>query len=227
MIYQKGQNILCSENLFYDYTTEAETVHALQGVSCCFDSGKIYSITGRSGSGKTTFLSLLAGFDRPLSGNVLLCGKSIYEIGLENYRKNNIGMIFQSYYLIPQLTAIENVLLALEFSSIPKNKRLEKAIKNLCDVGITAEKHNKRVTHLSGGEQQRVAIARAIACEPSILLADEPTGNLDTENSNIIIDMLCQIAHDYNKCVIIVTHSNEIAATTDINYHMCDGRIIH
>jgi len=221
-----GKFLLYSDNLFYDYTTEAETVHALRGVTCGFDQGKVYSITGRSGSGKTTFLSLLAGFDRPLSGDIFFSGSSIYESGLDSYRKKNIGMIFQSYCLIPQLTAIENVLLALEFSSVPKSERFDSACKMLCDVGITAEKHNKRVTHLSGGEQQRVAIARATACRPSILLADEPTGNLDSENSGIIIDMLVQIAHKQNKCVIIVTHSEEIASAADVNYRMCDGRIV-
>lgn len=217
--------LLCAKDLFYDYKTEAEAVHALRGVSCCFEAGRIYAVTGRSGSGKTTFLSLLAGFDHPLSGDILLRGDSIYRIGLKTYRKNNIGMIFQSYYLIPQLSALENVLLALEFSAIPKNQHKETAVRRLLDVGITEEKHKKRVTHLSGGEQQRVAVARAIACNPTILLADEPTGNLDTENSRVILELLLRCAHIEQKCVIVVTHSEEIAAQTDVQLRMRDGRL--
>jgi len=214
------------EDVHFDYRTEAEAVHALRGVSCAFEEGRIYAITGRSGCGKTTFLSLLAGFDKPLSGTVSYKGRPVSEIGLAEYRRQNVGMIFQSYYLIPQLTAIENVLLALEFTKIPKKERREIAREHLLKVGITEEKHKKRVTHLSGGEQQRVAIARSIAAEPSILLADEPTGNLDTENGQIVLDILIRLAHERGKCVILVTHSEEIASMADVRLRMQDGRFV-
>lgn len=210
------------ENVTYDYASKAGVVHALRGVSVTFEAARMYAITGRSGSGKTTLLSLIAGLDVPLSGCITVNGTDISALDRDKYRRGNIGMVFQSYYLLPQLTAAENILLSAEI-----NKRKKKPNVNalLETVGLTNFHGKKRATQLSGGEQQRIAIARAIAAEPQIILADEPTGNLDNENSKNIITLLRRLAHEQGKCVIVVTHSEEIAAEADIRYHMSDGEL--
>ncbi len=179
------------KNVIYDYSSRAGVVHALRGVSVKFETGLLYAITGRSGSGKTTLLSIIAGLDVPKSGSVLFRGCDVSTFDRDKYRRENIGMIFQSYYLLPQLTAAENIKLSTEI-----NKKKAPDIKALLElVGLTEFHGRKRVTQLSGGEQQRVAIARAIASDADIILADEPTGNLDNENSKNIIGRLKKLAH--------------------------------
>ncbi len=213
------------KDVSYDYELRSGKVHALKNVTAEFDTGKMYAVTGRSGSGKTTLLSLIAAFDVPLSGEILYNGVSISSEKPSVYRRKNIGMIFQSYNLIHHLTALENVMLSLEIThSDPKNRK-NTAQEILRRVGIKDELFDKRPLTLSGGEQQRVAIARAIAADSQIILADEPTGNLDNENSENIIGLLKSLAHERDKCVIVVTHSEDIAAEADIGYHMSNGMI--
>jgi len=210
-------------NVTYDYLTKAGIVHALRGVDLKLEEGKLYAITGRSGSGKTTLLSLMAGLGTPSSGAIFVNGVNLAQVDRDRFRREHIGMIFQAYYLLPQLTAAENILLSCE---IGKKKQKPDVNTLLQEVGLSSFHGKKRSTQLSGGEQQRVAIARAIAADAPILLADEPTGNLDNENSRNIIEILKKMAHEKGKCVVVVTHSEEIAKEADVRYHMSDGTIV-
>ena len=208
--------------LAYRYSSPAGYIEAVKKADFIFTPGKTYAIMGRSGSGKTTLLSLIAGLDLPWKGEILFCGKSLTEMDRHKYRRENVGMIFQSYNLLPQLTALENVILSLELSGFSGDKK-SKAMELLESVGLSAIHAAKRSTKLSGGEQQRVAIARAIASNPPVLLADEPTGNLDSENSQHIIDLINQLAHKNNTICIIITHSSEVAEQCDVILTMKDG----
>ena len=214
--------ILEITNLSYDYITKAGRVHAVKEATASFDTGVVYAIVGRSGSGKSTLMSLMAGLDVPKEGKILYEGVELASIDRDRYRREHVGMIFQSYYLLPQLTAVENVELALELSKYAGNRR-ERAMEMLSLVGITKEQFRKRSPEFSGGEQQRIAVARAIAADPSVILADEPTGNLDNENSLNIVGILGDLAHRFGKCVIIITHASEVAERADLTLHMNDG----
>ena len=183
------------------YTYDGKT-YVLKDFSCAFEKGKVYAIVGKSGAGKTTLLSLLAGLDKLSEGKILFDGKDITNIDKYNYRSNDVGVVFQSYNLLPKFTARENVELSMDLS--------KKKVANKKEVAA-----NRRVLKISGGQQQRVAIARAIAYEPSIVLADEPTGNLDPENQDAIMEIFKSIAHNDNKCVIIVTNSQDVAKQAD------------
>ncbi len=196
----------------YYYQDGDQRRYILKETSVSFEKGTFYAILGQSGSGKTTFLSLISALDSPKSGQVLYEGTDIEKIGHENYRRDDISIIFQSYNLIPYLSAVENVLvpMAITKNQLPDNQR-EVAYNLLDYIGITKEKADRLVNQLSGGEQQRVAIARALATNVDIILADEPTGNLDEEMEQEIIDIFKELAHVHNKCVIVVTHANEIA----------------
>ena len=217
--------ILCVENLSYDYVTKAGLVHAVKEATAEFEEGKMYAIVGRSGSGKSTLISLLAGLDEPKTGEIYINGEPLSQMDRDKFRRENVGMIFQSYYLLPQLTARENVELSLELAKKTENKK-KLANELLEQVGLTEFHGKKRAVQLSGGEQQRVAIARAIAPNPPIILADEPTGNLDNANSDNIVKILKELAHEDNKCVIVITHASEVAAEADIVYKMNDGYLI-
>ena len=201
------------------YTYDGKT-YVLKDFSCEFEAGKVYAIVGKSGAGKTTLLSLLAGLDKLSEGKILFDGKDIKSIDKYTYRSNDVGVVFQSYNLLPKFTARENVELSIDISKkkIPNKKQV--AMDLLKKVGLSGEEANRRVLKISGGQQQRVAIARAIAYEPSILLADEPTGNLDPETQDAIMEIFKSIAHDDNKCVIIVTHSQDVAAQADVVYEL-------
>jgi putative ABC transport system ATP-binding protein len=201
------------------YTYDGKT-YVLKDFSCEFEAGKVYAIVGKSGAGKTTLLSLLAGLDKLSDGKILFDGKDIKSIDKYTYRSNDVGVVFQSYNLLPKFTARENVELSIDLSKkkIPNKKQV--AMDLLKKVGLSEEEANRRVLKISGGQQQRVAIARAIAYEPSILLADEPTGNLDPETQDAIMEIFKSIAHDDNKCVIIVTHSQDVAAQADVVYEL-------
>ncbi len=209
-------NILSVKNLSYYYQDGDTRRFILRDASFDFERGKFYTILGESGSGKTTFLAMIAALDTPKGGEVLFEGVNISRIGYENYRRNKVGMVFQSYNLIPYMTAVENVLVAMSITEnkIPKDKKAT-AYNLLRYVGIDKTKADRTVSKLSGGEQQRVAIARAVATDVDLLLADEPTGNLDEEKEMEIVEIFKSLAHDYNKCVIIVTHSSDIAAQAD------------
>ena len=200
----------------YYYQDGDQRRYILKETSVSFEKGTFYAILGQSGSGKTTFLSLISALDSPKSGQVLYEGTDIEKIGHENYRRDDISIIFQSYNLIPYLSAVENVLvpMAITKNQLPDNQR-EVAYNLLNYIGITKEKADRLVNQLSGGEQQRVAIARALATNVDIILADEPTGNLDEEMEQEIIDIFKELAHVHNKCVIVVTHANEIAQQAD------------
>jgi len=200
----------------YYYQDGDQRRYILKETSVSFEKGTFYAILGQSGSGKTTFLSLISALDSPKSGQVLYEGTDIEKIGHENYRRDDISIIFQSYNLIPYLSAVENVLvpMAITKNQLPDNQR-EVAYNLLDYIGITKEKADRLVNQLSGGEQQRVAIARALATNVDIILADEPTGNVDEEMEQEIIDIFKDLAHVHNKCVIVVTHANEIAQQAD------------
>ncbi len=210
-------SILETKDLFFTYPDGDERKIILNEVSVSFEKGKFYTILGASGSGKTTFLSLIAALDQPERGEILFHEKSIREIGYEKYRRNHIGIVFQQYNLIPYMTGLENVMTAMSITdnSVQTNMKAQ-ALEILESVGINATKANRKINHLSGGEQQRVAIARALSTNVDVLLADEPTGNLDAKTSKTIIDLFKTLAHEKNKCVIMVTHSEKIAQESDV-----------
>lgn len=196
----------------------------LKDISCEFERGRFYAILGESGSGKTTFLSLLSALDKPKSGKVLFEGKDISEIGLEKYRRNHIGIIFQAYNLVPFMTAVENVKVAMSITENQLPDDTGAVAYNLLDyIGLDKSKANRKVNQLSGGEQQRVAIARALATNVDLILADEPTGNLDEEMENEIVDIFKRLAHEHNKCVVVVTHSSQIADQADEVFRLRKG----
>lgn len=198
--------------------------HILKGINYEFENGKVYTIAGPSGSGKTTFLSIIAGLDQACSGSVVYSGKDIKKMGLTNYRKHVTSIVFQAYNLINYMTAYENVVTAMEISN-EKNRRTV-AEKCLADVGFDTLKSNRLVLKLSGGEQQRVAIARSLSTNPDIILADEPTGNLDNSTELEIIDIFKNLAHEKNKCVIIVTHSKEVEEMADVRIQLKNGLFV-
>ena len=198
---------------------------ALQGVECRFRAGEVAAVVGPSGSGKTTLLSIMAGLDRPSGGEVLVDGKKLSEMNLDAYRRQYVSVIFQAFHLFPLLTVLENVCFPLELLGAGEKDAREQARRNLELVGIAEEKHRRYPSQLSGGEQQRVAIARALSSGAGILLADEPTGNLDGENSRNIVDILTRLAHEGGYCVVIVTHDPAVAEAADAVYTVADGEL--
>lgn len=178
----------------------------LLNVNAIFERGKMYAILGVSGSGKTTLLSLIGGLDVPQKGKILFEEENILQRGLEYHRRNHVSLIFQSYNLVDYMTPIENVELTAKQDVLPLLERL----------GLTTEEAKRNVMKLSGGQQQRVAIARALASDTPVILADEPTGNLDEDTAGDITKILKESAHELNKCVIVVTHSNELASQADV-----------
>lgn len=198
---------------------------ALQGVECRFRAGEVAAVVGPSGSGKTTLLSIMAGLDRPSGGEVLVDGKKLSEMDLDAYRRQYVSVIFQAFHLFPLLTVLENVCFPMELLGAGEKDAREQARRNLELVGIAEEKHRRYPSQLSGGEQQRVAIARALSSGARILLADEPTGNLDGENSRNIVDILTRLAHEGGYCVVIVTHDPAVAEAADAVYTVADGEL--
>lgn len=191
----------------------------LEDLSYEFEQGKIYCIMGRSGAGKTTLLSILSGLAAPTKGSIFYDGKDIRDMDKYRFRSRYIGVIFQSFNLLTKFTAAENVILSMDIAGVKEGKKREKALELLASVGLDEEEADRRVLKLSGGQQQRVAIARALSYDPSIILADEPTGNLDSETQTEIMAIFRALA-EQGKCVILVSHSPEVAALCDECYEL-------
>lgn len=206
-------DVLEIKNVTYTYSGSRETV--LLSVNQGFELRKFYAIIGKSGAGKSTLLSLLAGLDKPNSGRILFENEDISEKGYSNHRKNNISLVFQNYNLIDYLSPLENIRLV--------NSKAPEEI--LLDLGLDKSQIKRNVMKLSGGQQQRVAIARALVSEAPIILADEPTGNLDSATADEIIGILKKLAKERNKCVIVVTHSKEVANAADIVLELGDMKL--
>lgn len=204
--------VLATKDLTYYYFSDR---NIFEGLDLEFERGKVYVILGASGSGKTTLLSLLGGLDTPKGGEILFEGKNIAEMGLEQYRHDCVSFVFQNYNLIEYMTPKENVQL------VDANATTE----TLHQVGLTDDEIGRNVLKLSGGQQQRVAIARALASPAPVILADEPTGNLDEDTARDVTELLVERARSLNKCVIIVSHSNEVAAEGDVILRFSHGKI--
>ncbi|HIT28089.1 MAG TPA: ABC transporter ATP-binding protein [Candidatus Faecousia gallistercoris] len=217
---------LQANDVVYAYQNKYQTVRALNGVSADFILGKMYAIIGASGSGKTTFLSLLAGLDVPSAGSITWNGESTTRIDRDNYRLEHVSVIYQNFNLFFHLTVLENAAYPLYVRKMAKREADILAREKLLSVGLKDEQFRRFPNMLSGGEQQRVAIARALAAGSEIILADEPTGNLDSENSRKIVEILQQSAHAEGRCVIIVTHDPAVAQAADVILHMQDGKLI-
>lgn len=207
------------------YQYEKSEKPVLNNITCTFETGKLYCITGVSGAGKSTLLSLIAGLDIPTSGEILYDGQDLAAINRDDYRSKKMGVIFQGCNLLQNAAAVENVLLSMNLAGRKGKNSLSEAYSLLSQVGIDKEKADRRVLKLSGGEQQRVAIARAIAGGSVILTADEPTGNLDAGHETAIMEIFRQLAHDKNKCVIVVTHSQKAAAYADEVLQLREGSL--
>ena len=203
-------SILEVKGLQYSYENKKRV---LRSINAQMEQGKMYAILGPSGCGKTTLLSLLGGLDSPSSGQILYQGEDIAKTGLANHRRSHVAFIFQSYNLIDYLTPVENVALTAKHPPLPILEQL----------GLTSEEAKRNVLKLSGGQQQRVAIARALASDAQVILADEPTGNLDEDTSAEITAILKDSAHKSGKCVVIVTHSNELAKEADVVFRLRKG----
>ncbi len=219
--------ILKLENISYGYIDGGFRRDILKDLSYEFEEGKFYTILGPSGSGKTTLLSIIAGLDKQDSGKIFYKGKNLDDIGLYQYRRNSMGIVFQSYNLISYLSGIENVLVAMTETDneLPKNhKELGYALLNM--VGIVESKADRLVNKLSGGEQQRVAIARSMASNVDLIFADEPTGNLDTETANEIVKIFQMLTEKYGKTIIVVTHSDEVSKLSDSRVFLKDGKLV-
>ena len=215
--------VLELKNVKYTYQTQYQRVEALKGVTHAFDPGAIHAIMGKSGSDKTTLLSLMAGLDLPTEGEVLCEGVSTARMKLEQYRREKVAVIYQSFRLFPLLTVAENVMYPMELRGIKPREARKKAAELIDRVGLPATALDRFPTMLSGGEQQRVAIARALGMDTCILLADEPTGNLDGANGEQVMEILLSLAHDTGRCVVVVTHDPELAAKADTVVYMRDG----
>jgi putative ABC transport system ATP-binding protein len=204
-------------------------VLAVNDISLSVPDGQFASIVGRSGSGKTTLLSLLGALDKPTSGSIKIDGNDItrlHDHQLIKYRCKKIGFVFQSYNLVPNLSALENVMLPMEFAGISKKVRSKRAANLLRHVGLDATQIKRKPGKLSGGQQQRVAIARSLANKPKLILADEPTGNLDSQTGKMIFDLLHALSRSENTTIIVVTHDLEIAGKTDRTFHLQDGKLM-
>ncbi len=215
-------------NLKRQFKSGDTIVTAVDGVSMTVPDGQFVSIIGKSGSGKTSLLSLLGALDRPSSGKIIVDGQditAINDVQLNDYRARTIGFVFQNYNLVPNLNAIENVMLPMEFIGLPKSDRLKRAKLLLEEVGLSDDQAKRKPGRLSGGQQQRVAIARALANKPKYILADEPTGNLDSETGRLIFRLLHDLSKKEKTTIITVTHDLEIAGKTDRSFKLVDGRI--
>ncbi len=212
-------SILSLKNICFSY----DKTPVLQNISYEFEKGKIYCIIGKSGAGKTTLLSLLSGLAKPTDGEIIYDDKNVAKIDKYTFRSKYIGVVFQSFNLITKYTALENVVLSMDVAGYKTKDKKQRAIELLQSVGLDDDEANRRVLKLSGGQQQRVAIARALSYNPDIILADEPTGNLDAETQNEIMNIFRELANQ-GKCVILVSHSPEVASMCDERYELVKVR---
>lgn len=215
--------ILRAEHVSYSYQSKYQKVEAVKDVSCVFEKGKFYAIVGESGSGKSTFLSLLAGLDQPCEGTIYVEGEPLCDMDRDAYRLNRAAVVYQAFHLFPLLTAQENVMLPLECKKMRKKEAARHARQLLERVGLESRIYRQFPKMMSGGEQQRVAIARAVAAGGEIILADEPTGNLDSGNEENVVALLKELAHEDGYTVIVITHNQRVADETDHVFRMKDG----
>ncbi len=204
-------------------------VAATDDISFKIPDGQFASIVGRSGSGKSTLLSLLGALDKPTSGSIVVGNRDVttmHDHELIGYRGRSIGFVFQNYNLVPSLTALENVMLPMEFARVPKAERVTRGQELLAEVGLEPDQMDRKPGRLSGGQQQRVAIARALANRPQLILADEPTGNLDSASGTMIFDLLHDLSRKENTTIIVVTHDLEISGKTDRTFKLDDGKLV-
>jgi len=216
------------ENVSYRYDGSEETV--LKKITASFERGKVYTVVGESGAGKSTFLSLISGLDTCKEGAIYYNGKDLRGLDRDEYRSKSVGVVFQSYNLLKNSTAVYNVTLSMNISGSAlafegRKAKKEAAYALLGKVGIDREAANRKILKLSGGEQQRVGIARALSHDPDVIIADEPTGNLDAETEKAILEILSQLAHEDGKCVIIVTHSDNVTAFADEVMTISKGKL--
>lgn len=216
----KKNIVLSLKDVSYRYRDAMSDDYALQGINYEFEKGKTYAIKGRSGSGKTTLLSLISGLEKKYEGEIIYKDKNLAKMNLDNYRSRDVGIVFQSYNLLPHLTALENIILSMDISKVKVTDKKKLAMDLMKQVGLPESMAKRRILKLSGGEQQRIAIARSLSYNPEIILADEPTGNLDHETENDIIKIFNNLAHEQDKCVIIVTHSQNVCNLVDEVYEL-------
>ena len=216
--------MLETKNLGFWYQDPANTL--FKDVNLQFEPGNMYAILGKSGSGKTTFLPLISALESPKDGAILYNSENLDKIGLTCFRRQHLAIVFQAYNLLTYMTAYQNVSSALEISGVKKENKRDFITESLKSVGITEDLHHKKVAQLSGGQQQRVAIVRAMITGADIIVADEPTGNLDEETGREMIALFLKIAHEQNKIVILVTHDSDIAKRSDVTYELKD-KVFH
>ncbi|WMJ89120.1 ATP-binding cassette domain-containing protein [Anaerocolumna sp. MB42-C2] len=213
------------KDVSYTYRSKYQTIEAVKHVTCDFCTGRLYAVMGPSGSGKSTLLSLLAGLDLPTSGEILVEGSDIASMDRDHYRRETASVVYQSFNLFPLLTALENVMYPLELQGIKKTEAVKTAKRLIMEVGLGEKTYKQFPVAMSGGEQQRIAIARALAAGGKILLADEPTGNLDSVNEANIVELLKKLAHDRGYLVIVITHNQYVGSQADVIYWMRDGQL--
>ena len=216
--------ILTLNNVSYQYDDGKKNV--LQKLNAEFQKGKLYAIMGKSGAGKSTLLSLISGLDLCTDGTIEFDGRDMRELDRDQYRARSIGVIFQGYNLLTNAMALENVILSMNISGVKSTHKKDDALALLSKVGIDEETARRPVLKLSGGEQQRVGIARALSHQPEIVIADEPTGNLDGETEENIMNIFRTLAHEENKCVIVVTHSKSVLQYADEIWGLNQGRLM-
>lgn len=214
------------DKVSYHYKDGSKQVNILKNADYTFKKGQIYAIVGASGSGKTTSLMLAGGLDVPKEGCIKYKGQDIQKQGLTKYRKNDVSIVFQSYNLISYMNAIQNVVCGMDIAGIKVKNKKEHALNILKELGLSEDECQRDIRHLSGGQQQRIAIARAIGKNVDLILCDEPTGNLDSKTSKEMTKIFIDLAHKYNKCVIVVTHSKSLASQLDQQLHIKEGQFV-
>ena len=216
----KKEIVLSLKDVKYRYHDAEKDDYVLKNINYEFEKGKIYAIKGKSGSGKTTLLSLISGLEKRYEGKIYYKDNDLSKMNLDEYRSKNVGIVFQSYNLLPHLTALENIILSMDINKLKVDDKKKLAKDLMKQVGLSENMANRRILKLSGGEQQRIAIARSLSYNPEIILADEPTGNLDKDTENDILKIFSDLAHKDNKCVIIVTHSENVCKQVDTIYEL-------